>query len=64
MGDTIIKFAGGECQAAQCGSKNPIAAMMATLLLQEMNQFGVAQAQEAQLQSVGVALNAGGVSRA
>lgn len=63
--DVLVKFAGGQCEATSCGSQNPLAAMMASTLLQEMNSFNVAQTQtqetqNLQAQNFGAMLAAGG----
>ena len=62
MEDVVVKFAGGQCDAMACGSKNPVAAMMAQMLLSGP-EFAVAQAQEAGVQSVGnaAAIASGGI---
>jgi hypothetical protein len=44
MNDTLIKFQGGQCGAMACGSKNPVTAMMAQMILSGP-EFMVAQVQ-------------------
>ncbi len=53
MNDIVVKFAGGQCNATSCGSKNPMVAAIAGAMLREMNSFNVAQAQDTAVQSVG-----------
>ena len=62
MNDIMVKFAGGQCDATSCGSKNPAVAMIAQMILGG-NQYGVAQTQDIQAQSVGnaAAIAAGGI---
>jgi hypothetical protein len=62
MEDVVVKFAGGQCSAIACGSQNPVAAMMAQMLLSGPD-LAVSQAQEASAQSVGNAatIASGGV---
>jgi hypothetical protein len=63
MDEVLVKFQGGQCNATSCGSKNSIAAMMATAMLQEMNTFNVAQAQsqDVQAQVAGLKLGNSGI---
>ncbi len=61
MNGSLIKF-GGEVGASQVGSKNPLVAAVALSILEGANTFQVAQAQDAQIQSVGQAMNAGGIA--
>lgn len=60
MSDTLIKFAGGECTATACGSKNPAVAMAAMMLLAGP-EFAVAQAREAQMQNIGNQMKSSGI---
>lgn len=60
--DILVKFKGGECSVAKCGSKNPAAAAMAMSMLTEGHQFNVAHAQEAAAQSVGGILKSSGIA--
>jgi len=53
MNDTFIKFDGNSVSATSVGSQNPLAAMIAMQLLQEMNGgLQVQNAQDAALQAV------------
>jgi hypothetical protein len=52
MENVVVKFAGGESFASSVGSKNPVAAMLAQMILSGP-EYAVEQAQEANLQSVG-----------
>ena len=36
--DVLVKFAGGECYASSCGSKNPSAAKFALAMLDGLNK--------------------------
>lgn len=52
MEDVLVKFAGGESYASSVGGKNPVAAMLAQMILSGP-EYAVVQAQEANVQSVG-----------
>ncbi len=62
MEDVVVKFQGGQCTATSCGSKNPVAGVIAMAMLQEMNGLNVERAQShdtLQSQLAGLKLSGG-----
>ena len=51
MEDVVVKFQGGQCTATSCGSKNPVAGVIAMAMLQEMNGLNVERAQSSDINS-------------
>ncbi len=61
MDDILVKFNGKEVAATGVGGKNPVAAMIAQMMLSGQ-EYGVSQTQEVAAQSVGAAATKGGIA--
>lgn len=58
MSDFLVKFDGASVEASQVGSKNPMVAMIAQMMLSGQ-EYGVSQAQDVTAQAVGAVKNSG-----
>lgn len=62
MNDTLIKFDGKAVEASQVGSKNPVAAMIAQMMLSGQEYDGRSvQANDIQTQIAGAGIKMGGI---
>jgi hypothetical protein len=61
MEDILIKFDGKSVACSQVGSKNPMAAMIAQMMMSGQ-EYGVAQARDIRAQAIGAAMNEGGIA--
>lgn len=58
MSDFLVKFDGKSVEASQVGSKNPVVAMIAQMMLSGQ-EYGVSQTQDVAAQAVGAVKNSG-----